>query len=159
MRTRRGMHVRKRVAMLAALVFVLALVASACGGGNEGSASPTTGSSSGESEGGTMTIGSEQANDHGTKDVSGRDEIELELDSFYFEPTVLTGTPGQSIKLELGNESDAEHNFSITDLNIDQDVEAGEDADVMVTFPDSGSLVFFCKYHRTQGMLGELTSS
>jgi len=150
---------RKRVAMLAALVFVLALVASACGGGNEGSASPSASSSSGESEGGTITIGNEQANDKGTKDVSGVDEIELELDSFYFEPTVFTGTPGQTIKLELGNESDTEHNFSVTELSIDQDVEAGEDANVMVTFPDSGSLVFFCKYHRTQGMIGQLTSS
>jgi plastocyanin len=156
---------KKRFAMLAALVFVLALVASACSGGNEGSASssagssPSASSSSSESEGGTITIGNEQANDKGTKDVSGVDEIELELDSFYFEPTVFTGTPGQTIKLELANESDTEHNLSITELSIDQDVEAGEDANVMVTFPDSGSLVFFCKYHRTQGMIGQLTSS
>jgi hypothetical protein len=32
-------------------------------------------------------------------------ELELELDSFYFDPAVLTGTPAQSLKIELRNEA------------------------------------------------------
>ena len=105
-----------------------------------------------------MTIGSEQANDHGSKDVSGMDELELEQDNFYFEPTVLKGSPGQSLKVELSNESTTEHNFSIDAQSIDQDVEGGENATVTVTFPTSGSVVFYCKYHRGSGMVGELTT-
>jgi plastocyanin len=160
---------KKRLAMLMALVFALALVAAACGG-NEGSSgstggetegtssSPSASESGGESEGGQITIGSDQANDKGTKDVSGMDELELELDSFYFEPTVLKGTAGQSLKLELKNESTVEHNFTLEDQQIDQDVEGGEDATITVTFPSSGTAVFFCKYHRSSGMVGELST-
>jgi plastocyanin len=58
--------------------------------------------------------------------------------------------------VHLENEGDAEHNFSLSDQGIDQDVEAGEEAEVNLTFPDSGTLVFFCKYHQDMGMRGAL---
>ena len=103
-----------------------------------------------------MTVGGEKANDHGSMDVSGESELDLELDDFYFEPTVLTGSAGESLTLHLENEGSTEHNFSVTDQGIDQDVEEGEDAEVTVTFPDSGTLVFFCKYHQDMGMRGAL---
>jgi plastocyanin len=132
---------RSSALSLAPLVALL-LVATACGGGDE--------------EGGTITVGGQSANDHGSQDVSGESELDFELDDFYFAPTVLTGTPGQVLTLDLENEGDAEHNFSLPDQGIDQDVEAGEKADVSVTFPDSGTLVFFCKYHQSMGMRGAL---
>lgn len=125
-----------------ALLITMALVATACGGGDE--------------EGGTTSVGGEQANDHGSQDVSGENELDLELDDFYFEPTVLTGSAGETLTLHLENEGSTEHNFSVTDQGIDQDVEEGEDAQVSVTFPDSGTLVFFCKYHQDMGMRGAL---
>ena len=56
----------------------------------------------------------------------GRDELDLELDDFYFEPTVLTGSAGETLTLDLENEGDTEHIFSLTDQGIDQDVEAGD---------------------------------
>lgn len=126
-----------------ALLIALVLVAASCGGG-------------GEEEGGTTTVSGEKANDHGGKDVSGEHELDLELDDFYFEPTVLTGTAGESLTLHLENEGSTEHNFSLTDQGIDQDIEDGGKADVTVTFPDSGTLVFFCKYHQNMGMRGAL---
>jgi plastocyanin len=120
----------------------IVLVAS-CGGGDDES-----------SEGGTTTVGDVSANNHGAKDVSGESKVEVELDDDYFEPTVLEGTPGQRITLELKNEGGSEHNLTIGELMIDQDVEPGDEAEVEVTFPDSGILTFFCKYHRGQGMAG-----
>jgi plastocyanin len=120
----------------------IVLVAS-CGGGDDES-----------SEGGTTTVGDVAANNHGAKDVSGESKVEVELDDDYFEPTVLEGTPGQRITLELKNEGGSEHNLTIGELMIDQDVEPGDEAEVEVTFPDSGTLTFFCKYHRGQGMAG-----
>jgi len=125
-----------------ALLVALMLVAASCGGGDE--------------EGGTISVGGEQANDHGSQDVSGENELDLELDDFYFEPTVINGTAGEKLTLHLENEGSTEHNFSVTDQAIDQDVEEGEKADVTVTFPDSGTLVFFCKYHQNMGMRGAL---
>jgi plastocyanin len=132
---------------LAVLLAALALLAAGCGGGGGGS--------QGESEeGSTQTIAGLQANDHGTKMVS--QETEVELDDNYFDPTVLEGNPGEKVKLELKNEGSNEHNFTLASQNIDQDVEAGEDANVTVTIPQSGQISFFCKYHKTLGMAGAL---
>lgn len=83
----------------------------------------------------------------------------MELDDFSFDPTVLSGSAGETLKLHLENEGNNEHNFSLTDQGIDQDVEPGEKAEVSVTFPDSGTLVFFCKYHQNMGMRGALRVS
>ena len=129
--------------VLVLLLAVLAFAVAGCGG-----------SDNGESEGSQTTAA--ESGDHGTKDVSGQDEAELELDDNYFEPTVLKGTPGQKIRLELKNEGGAEHNFSLDDQGIDQDVDIGEDGEVDVTFPDSGELEFYCSYHRQLGMTGKL---
>jgi len=87
--------------------------------------------------------------------------VEVEMDDFYFGPTVLTGSPGQKLTIELKNESKAGtlHNFTLSDQNIDQDVQADQSTEVTVTFPQSGFLEFFCKYHKSSGMVGELTTS
>jgi plastocyanin len=99
----------------------------------------------------------ETANLHGTADVSGGSQAELELDDYYFGPTVLTGKPGQSLKLELHNEGSVEHNFTMEGA-VDDDLEAGKTAEVTVTFPQTGSTLFFCKYHaESKNMRGELT--
>jgi plastocyanin len=72
---------------------------------------------------------------------------------------VVTGSAGATITLHLENEGTTEHNFSLTDQGIDQDVEAGEKAEVSLTVPDSGTLVFFCKYHQDMGMRGAIEVS
>ncbi len=38
-----------------------------------------------------------------------------------------------------------------------KDVEPGEEGEVTVTVPKSGTLTFYCKYHRDRGMTGTLT--
>jgi plastocyanin len=124
------------------LLIALMLVAASCGGGDEGS--------------GTITVGGDKANDHGSQDVTGESELDMELDDFYFSPTVVNGTAGESLTLHLENEGSTEHNFSVSDQGIDQDVDESGKADVTVTFPDSGTLVFFCKYHQDMGMRGAL---
>jgi plastocyanin len=150
---------RSRWLSLLAIVFALGLVAAACGGGDEtsgGGASPTA--SETETEGGTITINGDTANNKGTKEVTG-DETEVELDDFYFEPTIIKAAAGTEFKLELFNESNNLHNFKLDEQNIDQDVAAGEDVNVMVTIPDSGQLEFYCKYHKASGMVGAIEAS
>jgi plastocyanin len=136
----------------------LALVAVACGGGGAssgGAASPTPASPT-EAEGGTRQIAGEQANDHGSKDVSGEQEATLEADDFYFEPTVLVGSPGQQLTIEVENEGNVAHTFTIDEQGVDEELSPGGSATVTVTFPDSGQVVFYCRFHRSQGMLGAL---
>jgi plastocyanin len=159
-----------RASILAAL---LLLAASACSksttGGSPsaagGSPSAAGGSPSASGGGsGKITIGPDSANDKGSKVVTGAASTELELNDedgvFYMEPTVLMGSPGQSLTIELKNESKngTLHNFSLTEQSIDMDVQAEQSGSVTVTFPQSGFLEFFCKYHRTIGMVGELTT-
>jgi plastocyanin len=139
----------KRAITGAAALVLIAITAAGCGGGSSKSAS------TGESGGGSKkTIAGVPANDHGSKSVSG--ESEVELDDFYFEPTVLKGRAGSQVTLELKNEGSTEHNFTIDSQGIDKDVEAGEDAKVSVTIPQSGEISFYCKYHKSMGMAGAL---
>jgi plastocyanin len=145
-----------KVAVLLAAVALLGAACSKSGGTGAGSGSSP---SSGESEGGKVKIGSDTANDHGTKSVAGKSELEVEADDYYFEPTIIEGQAGQKVTLELENEGKNLHNFSIDSLNIDQDVAIGKKADVTVTIPQSGTLEFFCKYHRSLGMAGELKAA
>lgn len=136
------------------MALTVVLLAAGCGGYGGKSKSSST-ESSGGGGGGKTTIAGVPANNHGTKSVSG--EAEVELDDYYFQPTVLKGKPGSSVTLELKNEGSVEHNFTIDSQGIDKDLEAGEDAKVSVTIPKSGSVSFYCKYHKNMGMAGALS--
>jgi plastocyanin len=140
-----------------ALVLALGLVATACaeeqvaGGGGGGGGG-------GQEEGGTATIAGQEATSHGSEDVTGTDEVELELDDFYFEPTVLEGEAGQTLTVSMFNEGDAAHTFTIDELQIDEELQPGDEGvTAEVTFPDSGALVFYCRFHVGGGMLGGLS--
>jgi len=136
----------RAVAVVAALA--LGLLVAGCGGSKK---------SSSESEGKKATIAGVSANDHGSKQVSGKTEVEL--DDYYFEPTVLNGKPGAKVTLELKNAGKVEHNFSIDSPKIDKDIDSGESATITVTIPQSGEVSFYCKYHKSMGMAGALASS
>jgi plastocyanin len=134
----------------AALVLVLAVAA--CGGYGS--------SDDNGEEGGSTTIGGMTASLHGTKDVSGETgKVEIEMYDDYFEPTVLNGKPGQTITLELKNEGEKPHTLTISDKGIDQEVQPGDEAEADVTFPQSGELVFVCRFHENNGMIGALEVS
>jgi plastocyanin len=166
-RTEGRCSVRQKLPVLFSLALSLALVASACAedqptiqAGGEGEAEAEAGHED-EGEGheaqGSKEIGGEEATYHGTSDVSGESELQLELDDFYFGPTVLEGAAGQTLTLTLHNEGDAPHTFTI-DGAVDEELEPGaEGVTADVTYPDTGALVFYCRFHRGQGMLGALS--
>jgi len=86
------------------------------------------------------------------------DTVELAMTNYAFSPAVLNGAPGTKQTIHLTNSSGTEHNFTLEDQKVDKDVEAGEDADVTITFPQSGQLVFVCSYHASKGMKGTLVA-
>jgi plastocyanin len=135
---------------------LLLLAAAGCGSSSTGSGGGTTTEASG---GGQRTVAGLNANDHGTKTVAGNGKTEVELDDFYFKPTVLEGKPGQKVRLELKNEGKTEHTFTIDSQGIDQDLQPGDKAEVTVTIPKSGAVSFYCKFHKGSGMAGALTVS
>jgi plastocyanin len=141
-------------------VLALVLIAAGCGSSNSsssGGGGTTTEESGGGSEGGGhKTIAGVQANNHGTKAVEDNGKTEVEMDDYYFEPTVLEGKPGEKVTLELKNEGQTEHTFTIDSQGVDQDLGPGEEAEVDVTIPKSGVVSFYCKFHKSQGMAGAL---
>jgi plastocyanin len=143
-----------RLGVLIVAVLGLGVVPLVAGCGSSSSSSGSTESSS--TGGGKKTIAGVQANDHGTKTASSSGKTEVELDDFYFEPTVLQGKPGEQVELELKNESKVEHTFTIDSQGIDQDLQPGDEAEVMVTIPKSGAVSFYCKFHKSSGMAGAL---
>lgn len=132
----------------------LLLMAAAGCGSSSSSSSGTTTESSGSGGGGQKTIAGISANDHGTKTVSK--QAEVELDDYYFNPTVIQGKAGQKVTLELKNEGKVEHSFTLDAQHIDKTIQSGEDVTVTVTIPASGSVSFYCKFHKSSGMAGAL---
>ncbi len=132
---------KQALLVISALALPLLVLAACSGGGSK-----------------TRTLGAFKFNDHGTKDASGKSSLELEVDEYYFDPTFIKGTPGQTVTLEISSDSTVTHNFTLKSQNIDQDIAPKGKAEVKVTIPQSGILQFFCKYHAEQGMNGELLS-
>lgn len=85
-------------------------------------------------------------------------EIKMELNDFFFEPKDLNASAGQTLTLELENEGDAPHTFTIDELGIDEQVAPGENATVTVTPEQDGEIPFYCRFHlELQGMQGTIT--
>jgi len=146
-----------RTFVLSSVVAVALITLAACSSSSS-SAGPASGSSSGSSK---ITIGSDQANDHGTKDATGQSTFQIEADNdssgYYFDPTILTGNGGRSITLEIKNAGSVQHNFSITSMNINVTIQPGSTQEVNVTFPQTGIVEYFCSFHHALGMAGELS--
>jgi plastocyanin len=139
-----------------AILGMLVLVAAGCGSSYGGSGGKSTTTQATSSGGGQKAIAGVKANDHGTKAAAASGKTEVELDDFYFEPTVLTGKPGQKVTLELKNMGSTEHSFTIDSQNVDKVIAPGEQAEVVVTIPKSGAVSFYCKFHKSSGMAGAL---
>jgi plastocyanin len=141
----------KHAAMAGSLLGLLAVAVAGCGGK---SASKPSGSGSGG--GGQTTIAGVAVNNHGTKTVSTSAVVELH--DYYFKPTVLEGKAGATVTLELKNVGAVEHNFTVVGQAIDRNLQPGDSVKVTVTIPKSGA-VFFCKFHKSMGMVGALEVS
>ncbi len=131
------------------LVLVLGLVATGCGGDEKQQRRATDEDS--------VIVAGEEAKNHGTENVAGVEEFEIEMDDFYFRPTVLSGEAGQTITVELLNNGSNAHTFTIDALNVDLEVQPEQNGTTKVSFPESGALLFYCKFHAGAGMRGGLS--
>ncbi|MGH2691620.1 MAG: cupredoxin domain-containing protein [Actinomycetota bacterium] len=153
---------RGKLPVLLSLSLPLGLLAAACAEDQPAIQAESGGDHEDEGEGheaqGTKEIGGEEATYHGTTDISGMTEFTMEADDNYFGPTILEGEAGQRLSLALYNEGGVDHTFTIDEAVIDEELTSGADGtSVDVTFPESGALVFYCRFHRDQGMLGALS--
>jgi plastocyanin len=125
---------RGRMPMLAALLAVVALLGAACGGDTPGDDDGTTGAPT--TDGG----------DGGAQPLAALDNE--------FNPADVTVESGGTI--DFTNMGENEHNFSVTDQDISEDVEPGGSSTITIDL-DAGTYEFFCEYHEAAGMTGNLT--
>ncbi|HZA20907.1 MAG TPA: cupredoxin domain-containing protein [Actinomycetota bacterium] len=105
----------------------IALILGACGGDDDGG---------GDGGGGSETL-----------DVTARD--------FEFAETSLSVPAGEEVEVQFTNEGEAEHSFTVEDLEVEVEADGGESATTTFT-ADAGTYEFHCEYHPDQ-MTGELT--
>jgi plastocyanin len=125
-------------------------------GSTVAAASPATASAAPGKKSKTVTLNGVTYADHGTKDVRKLSKLELEADDYYFGPTFLRGNPGQKLTLLMESEASTLHNITIPGLGIDKDIPPKGRVQLDVTFPASGVLTFYCKFHGPLGMKGML---
>jgi len=114
------------------LQFALAgsLLLAACGGNGDGAGTDGSDPDAGGSLASTITL-----NDNAFAPA---------------DPVVANGT------VELVNEGEAPHTFTIEGEDIDVEVGAGETATAAIDL-DAGTYTLFCEFHRAQGMETTLT--
>jgi nitrite reductase (NO-forming) len=132
---------RKHAFRLLATVFAVALLMAACSSddGTDGSTDTTTTTPSSSSGGGG----------------GGGEDQAVTIANFAFDPNTLTVPSGQDVTIDLTNEDDVEHSFTLDDDSVSQDVEAGEDSSVTINVTEE--IGWHCKYHPT--MTGTVTVS
>jgi plastocyanin len=148
---------------ITALLAAAALGLAACGGSSYSSTSTAASKSTGTNTtasaagGGYGSASKTTTASNSSDDKSGSNEVEMYDD--YFKPKTITGKPGQTVKVELKNEGQNEHNFKIDGQKADADVKPGKNATVSVVIPKSGSVQFYCEYHKGLGMVGKVQAS
>jgi plastocyanin len=92
-----------------------------------------------------------------TTNVGGKTALAMAAQDFSFSPSELEGTAGQTLKITVKNTGSVPHNFSIDAQNINETINPGQSKEITVTFPTSGSVQFYCLFHKvSNNMVGEL---
>ena len=140
--------------MITALLAVGALGLAACGSSNDNSTSGSSGSGGGGGAYGSASSKTTEASGSG----GSTDEVEMYDD--YFKPKTITGKAGSTVRVELKNDGQREHNFKIdSQKGVNADLEPGKTTTVSVKIPASGSVQFYCEYHKGLGMVGKVEAS
>jgi len=92
-------------------------------------------------------------------DVRGETTLAVEAGDFYFSPATIVGAPEQTLTITMTNPGTAAHTFTIEGNTTDVNVPIGQSRTFEITFPASGSVVFYCRYHERVGMRGTLRAA
>ena len=75
--------------------------------------------------------------------------------SYTFVPNEFIFEKGQSVIFELVAETEY-HTFTVDDLKIDEDINAGETKRFKFDFNKTGTFELYCIVHKANGMVGEI---
>jgi plastocyanin len=146
---------------ITALLAVAVLGLAACGSSSNDNSSSSSGSSPSASAGGGYGSGASKTTKttKNTTASTGGSGVKLALVDNAFQPKAITGKAGSTVKVQLSNTGQNEHNFTIDSQKVKKDLEAGKTATVSVKIPSSGSVQFYCEYHKGLGMVGTVKAS
>jgi plastocyanin len=133
------MFMRKALVLSMALVSVLTLAA--CGGGDE-------------TDGGGATTPPATSPSPSPTETETSGETRIAMEDNVFQPNSLEVASGT--ELELDNEGENPHTFTIDGEGIDVQVNSGENGTATIDL-EPGTYDFFCRFHSTQGMVGSIT--
>ena len=88
--------------------------------------------------------------------ASNGDPVTITLEDAFFDPAYVTAPPGTQLEVRVRNLAGREHNFSMENTPISVDLQPDEERILTVDVPSSGFQIFFCRFHTTAGMNGQL---
>ena len=83
-------------------------------------------------------------------------ELKDEGGDYAFGPAELAFSVGETITLKMNSQNEF-HSFTVDDLGIDIEVEAGETGTLNFTFDKAGTYEVICIPHESLGMVGTIT--
>jgi plastocyanin len=129
---------RRLFTVLAAPALVMALAA--CG-------------SSGTDAGGTPSPGTAAGGCPGNASPQSGATITITVANYCFMPATLNLDAGKEVKVTFINAGTAEHNLTVGGTDVGE-AAAGTTATFTFTPTGSGTVQYFCKYHKDKGMVG-----
>lgn len=154
---------------LVAVLFVLGMMAAACGddgGGNgNGDAAGPRGEDLNEQVPG-YNAASDTAEATGTAveeveptRVEGDSfDLEIEMAEFRYSPARIRAIENSTGAVTLNNTDDVPHTFTSPKLDIDVEVAAGESEEIDVDLGEDLRYAFACAFHAEQGMAGSFAT-
>jgi len=79
---------------------------------------------------------------------------EIEIDDFYFDPTYIKSPGDGKAKITLKNEGKATHTFTVDDLDVDEELEPGDEKTITVKIGVETRYEYYCRFHESKGMRG-----
>jgi plastocyanin len=153
------------VKTITALLAVASLTLAACGSSSNTSSSSSSGSSNTTASSGGGAYGSgggsssKKTTAANASSASGT-SITVAMKDYSFGPKVIAGKPGSTVHVKLVNNTGNEHNFKIDgQKGADADVQPGKTGTAVVKIPTSGSVQFYCEYHKGLGMVGTVKAT
>lgn len=96
-----------------------------------------------------------EASSAGSSDRSIDVLMQDEGGNYVYTPAEITVSTGETLELVLTSQNEF-HSFTVDDLGIDMEVEAGETEELVFTFDKPGTYDFICIPHETLGMVGQI---
>ena len=106
-----------------------------------------------------VACGSPGAANGGAAPDAGTVQVTMNAQDVRFDPNTLTARPGEKVALTVSNHDGFKHNFTISELGVNEDIDAGKTVTLVFTTKGNSDLQFFCEYHKARGMVGTLNLS